>query len=403
MARKSNRSDDGADAAARFLLGLPPQARLAVAALVVVTLLVVAAVAALAPKARPTPPTDPDPTPATTPADPAKPPPTARPTPPPVVRAGTRYLFCFWNVENLFDDKHDKRRDADAEYDGPYADDAHFRNLKLSRLTDTLLKMNGGRGPDIIACCEVETPRAAEMLATALNAKLTDNSLRYTRVEMKDLDAGRHIAPCVITRLSTESARTRLIGYKTRILEVRVVANGRPLTVLATHWTSQITDKKGDDKNTGRAKYGHTIAEEVARLTASDPAADVLVCGDFNDTPDSPAVTEFLKATGDRDRVTPGSGLLFDLMAGKSPAEYGSLYYGKPLIYDHICVTPGLLDAAGWWCDPDTVRTVSQGLTRPGATRREPWRFANPKPAIADDQRGFSDHFPVTVELGVAP
>ena len=35
-----------------------------------------------------------------------------------------------------------------------------------------------------------------------------------------------------------------------------------------------------------------------------------------------------------------------NLMASKEPAKFGTHYYHKPLIYDQICVSPGLLDDA---------------------------------------------------------
>lgn len=396
MPRKPRRSE--AEAATRMFLKLSPQTQAAIAAVVLLIVAVGLAIAVVTRKS----PKKSVPTP-TEIQDQHTPPGSTKPSPTPDI-AGTRYFFCFWNVENLFDDRKDSRREnADAEYDVPFATDTHFRNLKLSRLAETLLRMNQGRGPDIFACCEVETPRAAELLKNALNERISDPKLRYTHLEIKDLEAGRHIATGLITRVPTESSRTHLLGYKLRILETRVTVDGHDLTILVTHWTSQITDKSGTDPNKGRAKYGKTIAEEVARLSSSNPSADILICGDFNDTPESPAVQTFLRATGDASQVTPGSGRLLDLMAGKSAAEYGTLYYRRPLIYDHICVSPGMLDRRGWWCDPASVSTFTQGLIRNGSTHREPWRFANPKPAIPDDQRGYSDHFPVTVELSVQP
>src|SRR5262245_37327786 len=58
------------------------------------------------------------------------------------------YLFCFWNVENFFDDQRDGRTGpGDKEYDGWYADHPEMLQLKLAKLTEALLKMNSGRGP----------------------------------------------------------------------------------------------------------------------------------------------------------------------------------------------------------------------------------------------------------------
>jgi hypothetical protein len=95
---------------------------------------------------------------------------------------------------------------------------------------------------------------------------------------------------------------------------------------------------------------------------------------------------------------------LLDLFAGKDPNKFGTHYYnGRPLVYDHICVSPGLLDPDGWSCDPDSAKTITDGLIRPGATRRQPWRFGSPKENLRDADRGYSDHFPVVVTLTVQP
>ena len=74
----------------------------------------------------------------------------------------SEYLFCHWNVENFFDDKNDKRHNkADQEFDEWFANDKQALNLKLAKLTEALLRMNDGHGPDILAICEVESTRAA--------------------------------------------------------------------------------------------------------------------------------------------------------------------------------------------------------------------------------------------------
>src|SRR5581483_2661020 len=104
--------------------------------------------------------------------------PTPTPTPEEETNAaladGKGYLFCFWNVENFFDDVEDRRpTEPDKEYDAWFAaDGGKVFQQKLKNLTETLLKMNDGHGPDILAMAEVEDLRAAEKLRDSLNARI---------------------------------------------------------------------------------------------------------------------------------------------------------------------------------------------------------------------------------------
>jgi endonuclease/exonuclease/phosphatase family metal-dependent hydrolase len=322
---------------------------------------------------------------------------------------GTRELFfAFWNVENFFDDKNDdeKRRSVDKQYDTPFADNAQLRQLKLDRLTETIMKMNGGKGPDILAVCEVESVRALELLQGALNRNVQDPKQRYVSYAMKNLDAGRHIAPGVISRLPLSQISTRLHGSRLRILETRLIVNGHPLVIVASHWTSKLSQGNGGNGEEGREKYARTIYGVYKNLADKNPDADFLLCGDFNDTPESEEVTLDLNAIGDIRKVKSGDGVpkLLDLFAGKPADRFGTIWYsGKPYIYDHIVVSRGMLDALGWSCDPASAATITDGLIRKGATRREPWRFGDPDRELRDSERGFSDHFPVTAKLRVAP
>ena len=314
------------------------------------------------------------------------------------------FLFCFWNVENLFDDVDDRRARIDEDYDNPFARDPALRQLKYQRITEALLRVNGGRGPDLIACVEVEGVRAAQLLQESLNSRIAEESWQYRYLAVHDLNAGRHITPAVISRLPISPMRTRLLGFRLRILETEVTVNGHDLRLIVSHWTSQIRQQDGGNGESGRMNYAKTIAEAVRNELSRVPSTDLLVCGDFNDTPDARTVREGLNTTGDRSllgSMPPGRPLLA-LFAGKPPERFGTIWHaGHHLIYDQICVTPGMLDRDGWWCDPEAIATETRGLIRPGASRREPWRFGKPLPALAASERGSSDHFPITLPLTV--
>jgi endonuclease/exonuclease/phosphatase family metal-dependent hydrolase len=304
------------------------------------------------------------------------------------------YLFCFWNTENFFDDQQDKRNHVDEEYDNWFARHPDDFRLKVTHLADILLQMNDGKGPDILAIVEVETIRAAEALRAELNGRLPAGAAPYGEVQMKEVSGGRHIAPALLGRVPAAGS-PQLHGKGLRILEAHVTAANHDLEIVATHWTSQLTDKTGH----GREHYAKEIYGEYTRRFRSDPGVDLLVCGDFNTEPSDEAVVQHLHAGADIDAVRIAhEPLLLDLFAGKNPANFGTHYYNKPLIYDQICVSSGLLDEKGWTCLTDTAQTWTQGMIRPGSTRRQPWRFGNERDSGG---RGYSDHFPVTVKLKV--
>src|SRR5206468_1599259 len=104
-------------------------------------------------------------------------------------------------------------------------------------------------------------------------------------------------------------------------------------------------------------RYATTIYDEFERVMKDKSDVDFLLCGDFNTTPDSEVVTHELHMTGKRDEVTPAANppRLFGLLSDKSAERFGTHYYSKPLIYDQIGVSAGLLDDKGWSCDPDSV------------------------------------------------
>src|SRR5262245_61518137 len=197
------------------------------------------------------------------------------------------YLFCFWNVENFFDDKIDGWTDKpDKEFDQWFTKNPKILREKLDHLSSALVGLNDGRGPDILAIAECESQRAAELLQEALNSRLPNEADHYRHVLFKDPHGGRHVATAIITRLGVKGDRTKLLGRRQRILEGHVEVEGHELIVIASHWTSRLTEKEGEEhQGRGRDDYGDKIYGEFRATYERNPAVDLLVCGDFNDTP----------------------------------------------------------------------------------------------------------------------
>ena len=313
-------------------------------------------------------------------------------------------FFCTWNVENFYDDQYDPKIHDELE-DWFGTDPAAFRE-KVVHLADGLLKMNGGAGPDIACLCEVESARCLTALQEALNSKLEAAGLgdrKYTAVLFKGDNTGRHFAPGILTRLGVTADRTRKLGKRGngRIIEGHLETNGHELIVIAAHWTSRVTDKEGVGSR--RADYAEDCYGRVNAILHENADADVIVCGDFNDEFKDPSIQNQLHAT-DRPEVVRDSldePRLLDLMANWNGDPPGTIHgRGKWSVFDHICVTRGLLDDKGWSCDPKNASVFAPDEFRHKVGRGfEPFRFGNRNQT---GPRGYSDHFPVTVQLSVA-
>lgn len=320
------------------------------------------------------------------------------------------YLFCFWNVENFYDDQDDPKIHDDMEdWFGQHPD--MFR-LKVDHLADVLMQMNGGSGPDIFACCEVENERCLNALKDKLNERLASarkDEAKYEHVMFIRDNSGRDFSSGILTRLPVEGKRThKFAKYPNgRNIEGHIVVNGHELVVLAAHWTSRVDrgkNESGEPANAHRRmSYAKDCYGRFYAIQKENADVDMLLCGDFNDTFSDPSIRDGLRATANVDQCRNAADppMPLDLFANwKADSDpSGTLYHKGWWVFDHICVSRGLLDDKGWTCDPESaVVFATKEMRRAGKRNHgEPFRFGDAK----SFEHGYSDHFPITVRLSV--
>ena len=323
--------------------------------------------------------------------------------PPPIIGDGkpATVMLASWNVENFFDDHNDDNIKDDME-DWLGSDAAAFRT-KVDHLAEGLLKMNDGVGPDIACLCEVESARCMEALRDAINAKLEaagHADRKYTRIVFKGDNMGRHFAPAILTRIDVTGDRTRKLGTRVngRILEGHLWHNGYELIVIVAHWTSRVSDKSDDGHR--RLSYANDCYGRVKAILKRDPDADVVVCGDFNDEFTDVSIQKGSAATASIDAVRNSfdEPRLLDLFADWQGDPPGTIRYQRRWsIFDHICVSRGMLNERGWSCDPNSAAIFAPSGFR--ARNGQPKKFGNKN---WRGERGYSDHFAVTARLKIA-
>jgi endonuclease/exonuclease/phosphatase family metal-dependent hydrolase len=328
----------------------------------------------------------------------------------PAAAQGTKnktLTFCFWNVENFFDDKRNPKAKellgVDEEFDEWFSTDKVALETKLERLCQVLLHkdLNDGKGPDILALAEVESERAVELLKDALNKRIKNKADHYTTLVYRDPKGGRTIATAFLSRVPVVEGKTRILGNRLRILKATFVENKHELNIIASHWTSRVSDAA--DKGEARSRYARLIYDDFERDFLKNPNVAYLVCGDFNDEPTDDSVRNDLGAFMDVNRVLAlkkgEKPMFFHPFGDLVKAGKGTHYFrGKPLLFDHIVVSPAMLNPEGWQLVPKSVKIVEQLALRRGG----PDRFGGKADGRPWKDRGAADHFPVTVQLRVS-
>lgn len=142
---------------------------------------------------------------------------------------------------------------------------------------------------------------------TAIMTKLSDSSLEL----LDTTDAsGKLIHDTALifdrTKLGLVNHRRLIYAYGKQKLKIGVLAKfvtvrtGEELYFVLSHWKSRKTDGQYSEV---RGEYGTSLRESIKQLRASNPAAPIILMGDYNDDPSSPSLADHLLATRDRGLV----------------------------------------------------------------------------------------------------
>ncbi|MDX1671264.1 MAG: hypothetical protein R3211_02920 [Balneolaceae bacterium] len=319
------------------------------------------------------------------------------------------YHVSWWNVENLFDVE-------DSDWRPDYLQrrlrnelrgwDSTVLNQKISQLARIITQLNSGQGPDILGICEVENQAVLELLVDELSPLNRNYGIAHH--DTSD-NRGIDIAFIFDEDLFTFEQQFHYEVLKrsaTRdIFQVNLrTRHGRGLILIGNHWP---------------ARSGGVLETEPYRIIAAETMSywmerifeirgrdiPVLIMGDFNDEPFNRSMTEYALSTHSEQKVINSrSPRLFNLMWPAKGAGIGTHYYNYfPHVLDQFLVSRGMLqdDSPIRLAGTDGSYNVSVDKLpemRSGGDYEEPIRFSRPSESSYEPQ-GFSDHYPISVEL----
>lgn len=313
-----------------------------------------------------------------------------------------------YNVENLFDTRHDTlKQDHEFLPDALRRWTPHRYYRKLDALARVIAAVGGDRMPWLVGLCEVEndstlhhlTRRSAlrqagyrYLIAPSPDVRGIDVALLYHPLRFKP----HHVQPLAVPKPQPDSRPTRHILYTAGRL-----VSGDTLHLLVAHFPS----RRGGARQTEpyRLAAARTLRHITDSLSRRHFHPNILLMGDFNDLPSSPSIRRVLEAApipAQTDDIY--STHLYHLLAQKATARphYGSYkFQGEWQLIDHLIASGSLLhpnspislipDSADVCTAPFLLTPdLPHGGFKPYSTYIGP-RY----------QGGYSDHLPVWAEF----
>lgn len=322
--------------------------------------------------------------------------------------AQDNFRIMFYNVENLFDTKHDSLKNDYDYLPGGFMNWSNWKYWEKQRNIGRVITAVGEmQSPALVGLCEIENDsvifdltkrspiRAQEYEFIATNSpdwRGIDVALLYQRHKYKLIEKNEY----VLVRSGKNERPTRNILHA-----VGQVISGDTLDVFVTHFPSRYGGQKISER--GRMDAAQLIRDKADSLFVVRQNANVVIMGDFNDHPDDKSIYEIMNARSlnynhSKDELY---NMFFHRIKEKN---FGTLkYQGRWGVLDQFIVSGSLLmenqgmkidnnEAHIFNADFLTEKDEKYGGVRPYRTYLGP-RYMG----------GFSDHYPIYMDLNIQP
>ena len=309
--------------------------------------------------------------------------------------AQERFVVMEYNVENLFDCRHDSLKKDTEFLPGSIRGWNSFRfREKLKRLSKVIYAAGSGDVPDLVALCEVENRYCLTSLVKY--SPLREAGYRFIMTDSPDergIDVALLYQPFKFKVRSSESIRIQY-SEATRptrdILHVTgITAAGNILDVFVCHMPSRSGGKKVSEPY--RLFTAGVLRHKVDSVLNLRENPNIIVMGDFNDYPEDSALVEVLQAR--RPGTVIDDRCLYNLMDGKRRGTYK--YKNEWGILDHMIVNGRMLQKDNALCT--TYEQVSV-LDFPFLLAEDE-KYGGVKPFRTYNgmryNEGYSDHLPI--------
>ena len=307
-----------------------------------------------------------------------------------------QYTIAFYNIENLFDIHNDPFTNDDdflPTSDRRWTQKKYDRKIyKIGSVISQIGTDENTTPPAIIGLAEVENKRVLkDLLASKDLQSINYDYVHYNSLDERGIDVALIYNKDVFTVNSSETFNIFItdedgeIDFTRDVLLVSGMLGGEEIHIIVNHWPSR---REGEEASSyKRVLAAQKNIEVVNRLKQENPNSKIIVMGDFNDNPNDDSVEELVAGAN-----------LYNPMQNLRSIDKGSLNHDFNWnVFDQIMVSINFLETK-----PSTLKFSdanifdSKFLTQyNGKYKGQPYRtFVGKK-----YKGGFSDHFPVFIEL----
>ena len=279
-----------------------------------------------------------------------------------------------YNVENLFDTKHDTlKNDSSFLPDGMHHWTYHRYQTKIDRIAQVIVNIAGWESIPLVGLCEVENARCLRNLCYTLRC-FNYNFVHYDSPDERGVDVALLYDSTKIKIITSQPIALSLDGDATRdILYVSALYLQRDtIHAMVCHLPSQLGGSSTTEWKRQRAKQ--LLQQQIDSILLTQPSAHIIVMGDMNTYPQD-----------DLEGMT-------NLMIPFQRTQQGThKYHGQWTCLDQFYVSQSLLPCA------------SATIFSPTWLLEEDFKYLDCQPRRTyvgyRYHDGYSDHLPIVLNL----
>ena len=318
-------------------------------------------------------------------------------------RTQERHRVMFYNVENLFDPFNDTLTNDD-EFTPEGTRFWSWKRMtdKLNKISKVVTAVGEWDPPVVVGFCEVENGLVMNQLISETPlAKFGYKLVHRESPDRRGIDVALIYRPdrfeleeehfFQVVNPDEPSRTTREVLYARGI-----VAGIDTVHFFVNHWPSKYGGALASEP--GRLAAGKLVRQKVDSIRIFEPEARIIIMGDFNDGPNSAAITEALGAVPVSENFEIDK--LYNLHHKYDGSSTGSLkYQGQWETIDMMIVSGGLLSRNhNLYVNPDGGMIYSNEFLL-----EQDEGFVGVRPFRTyigfKYHGGFSDHLPIYIDL----